>query len=156
MLRAAVLFVILLLLWLLLSGIYQPLLLGLGVASCALVVWIALRKDVLDAEGLPMHLNLWRTLCYALWLGWQILLSTLDVTRRIWHPALPISPGVRHVPAKLGDVARVIYANSITLTPGTLSIDVDEDRILVHSLTEEGLADLEGGEMYRRVKELED
>jgi multicomponent Na+:H+ antiporter subunit E len=156
MLRAVVLFVILLLLWLLLSGIFQPLLLGLGVASCALVVWIALRKDLLDAEGLPMHLNLLRTLRYAIWLGWQILLTTLDVTRRIWHPALPISAGVRHVPAELGDVARVIYANSITLTPGTLSIDVEEDRILVHSLTEEGLADLEAGEMYRRVKALED
>jgi multicomponent Na+:H+ antiporter subunit E len=156
MLRAAVLFMVLLLLWLLLSGIYEPLLLGLGIASCAFVVWIALRKDVLDAEGLPMHLHLGRSLHYAAWLAWQVFLSTLDVTWRIWHPALPISPGVRHVPAELGDVARVIYANSITLTPGTVSIDVDADRILVHSLTEEGLAGLEAGEMYRRVKHLEE
>lgn len=156
MLRAAVLFVLLLLLWLLLSGIYEPLMLGLGAASCAFVVWIALRKDVLDAEGLPMHLHPGRTLHYAGWLAWQVFLSTVDVTRRIWHPGLPISPGVRHVPAELDDVARVIYANSITLTPGTVSIDVDEDRILVHSLTRQGLEDLEAGEMYRRVKRLED
>ena len=155
MFRAAILFLILAAIWLLFSGLFQPLLLILGILSCGLVVWIALRKNVLDAEGLPIHLRLLRLFRYLGWLAWQVVKSNIDVTWRIWHPRLPISPGVRRVPAVLPEISRVTYANSITLTPGTVSIDVDEGGILVHSLTAEGLTELEAGAMYERVKGLE-
>lgn len=149
------LFVILSVLWLLLSGMFEPLLLGLGVFSCMLVLWIAMRKDIVDHEAAPSHLSSLGLLRYWVWLLWQIVLANIDVSRRILDPRLPISPRLIKVPARMDDVSRVIYANSITLTPGTVSIEVSENEITVHSLTAAGAEDLLEGEMGRRVAALE-
>ncbi|MEX1206005.1 MAG: Na+/H+ antiporter subunit E [Dongiaceae bacterium] len=138
-------------LWLLLSGHYEPLLLGFGVLSCALVVAIALRMDVVDKEGHPVHLG-WRALAYWPWLLLEIAKSNIDVARRVLHPALPISPTLVRVKAsQSSDLGQVIYANSITLTPGTVSIELEDGMIDVHALTGETAAALEAGEMNRRI-----
>ncbi len=143
-------------LWLVLSGIYTPLLIGFGVFSTLLVVVIALRMDVVDHEGRPVHLSLARWLGYMAWLVVEIVKSSIDVARCIVDPALPISPRVLRV--KTGDlslVGQVTYANSITLTPGTVSINLEDDEIEVHALTKAGAEGLETGEMLRRVQALE-
>ena len=77
--------------WLLLSGFFEPLLLGLGVLSCVIVVLIAHRMDVIDREGVPIHLG-WRILAYWVWLAVEIVKASLDVARRILDPKLPIHP----------------------------------------------------------------
>ena len=137
--------------WLLLSGHYDPLILGLGGASCLFVTWIALRMDVVDHEGHPVHLT-WRALIYWSWLLWQIIKSNIDVARVILSPSLPISPQLIKVKASQSDdLGRVVFANSITLTPGTVSIFVWRDSIEVHALTQPAAADLQSGEMDRRV-----
>jgi multicomponent Na+:H+ antiporter subunit E len=142
-------------LWLLLSGHYVPLLLSLGALSVAIVVWVALRMDVIDREGHPIHLT-GNALRYWPWLLWEIVKANIDVTRRILAPRMPISPSVvRLRSSQKTDVGRVIYANSITLTPGTVSIDIDGDAITVHALTREAAAALRGGDMDRRVTEFE-
>lgn len=141
--------------WLLLSGHYVALLLGLGGASCLAVVAIVLRMDVVDHEGQPLHLG-WRLLTYLPWLFWQIVLANLDVARRIIDPRLPISPTVVKVKAsQASELCQVIYANSITLTPGTVSMELEDAEITVHALSREGAASLESGEMDRRVSRLE-
>ncbi len=143
-------------LWLLLSGHYNALLLSLGAVSILLVVVIALRMDVIDREGHPIHLTL-KVLPYWLWLGWEIIKSNLDVVRRILSPALPISPTVLRVKAsQRSALGKVIYANSITLTPGTVSINIEANEIEVHALTREAATSLRAGEMNRRVAELEE
>ncbi len=143
----AVLFVV----WLLLSGHYEPLVISFGVVSCALVVVISTRMDVADREGQPIHLT-WNALVYWPWLMWQIVLANIDVARRVLSPALPVSPTLIRVKAsQKSDLGKVIYANSITLTPGTISMDVTGDEILVHALTREAAQSLEEGEMDRRV-----
>lgn len=141
--------------WLANSGHYTALLLGFGVVSIALVVWIGHRMDVVDHESQPLHLT--RKLPgYYLWLLKNIIASNVDVVRRAWVGPSAISPQFETVPAdQISDIGRVIYANSINLTPGTLSVEVDEDTILVHSLTREGMASLKSGEMNRRVCGLE-
>ena len=149
------LFFTLFVLWLILSGMPEPMLISLGVVSCLLVVWIAHRKDLIDHEGLPLHLKWIRLARYCSWLLGQIVLANIDVARRILDPRLPISPRVIKVPAHMNDLAKVIYANSITLTPGTVSIEVDENEIEVHALTREGAQDLQSGEMGGRVAKLE-
>lgn len=138
-------------LWLLLSGHYVPLILTLGGFSCLLVTWIAGRMDVVDREGHPIHLT-WRALTYWPWLIWQIVRSNIDVARIILTPSLPISPQLVKVEtSQSDDLGRVVYANSITLTPGTVSIFVWSDSIEVHALTHSTADDLKTGEMNRRV-----
>ncbi len=141
--------------WLLLSGFFEPLLLGLGVVSCLVVVLIAHRMDVIDHEGQPIHLG-WRILTYWVWLTVEIVKASLDVARRILDPKLPIHPVLVRVKAsQASELGQVIYANSITLTPGTVSMQVDGGEILVHAIAREMAEDLEGGEMDRRVTAVE-
>jgi multicomponent Na+:H+ antiporter subunit E len=141
--------------WLLMSGIFEPLILILGVFSCALVVAIAVRMDVIDHEAVPVHLT-FKVLMYWPWLLWEIVKANIDVTKRVLGFA-DISPTMVRIKAtQKTDLGIVIFANSITLTPGTISIDVDEEGyILVHALSRDGTEGLEGGDMDRRVTELE-
>lgn len=141
--------------WLANSGHYSGLLLGMGALSVALVTWIAHRMDVVDHESMPLHLFP-RLPRYLAWLTGQIFTSNLDLIRRIWRPGTHIEPVVARIPLpQKSDVCRVVYANSINLTPGTLTISMEPDSLLVHTLSAEGLESLEQGEMARRVSELE-
>jgi multicomponent Na+:H+ antiporter subunit E len=136
--------------WLLLSGHLEPLLLGLGAVSCLVVVAIARRMDVVDREGHPLHLT-WAGLAYWPWLGLEIVKANWDVARRVVNPSLPISPTLLRVKASQpSELGQVIYANSITLTPGTISVEVGDGTILVHALTREGADSLIEGTMDRR------
>jgi multicomponent Na+:H+ antiporter subunit E len=143
-------------LWVLLSGYFTPLLLFFGLVSVCLVVYLALRMDVVDHEGHPVHLKIRLTISYWLWLLKEIVISNIDVCRRILSPGMPISPVVIKIKStQATGLGHVIYANSITLTPGTVSMNVDGDMIEVHALTGEGAANLEAGEMNRRVMLME-
>lgn len=137
--------------WLLWSGIYKPLLLALGAASCLLVFWLASRMRYFDDELFALHFS-WRLLIYWFWLGREIMRSSIAVSRVILDPRLPISPCTLKITATSEHAFdHVMLGNSITLTPGTLSIDVFEGVIMVHSLTEEGARDVMTGDMDRRV-----
>lgn len=141
--------------WLLMSGIFEPFILLLGVFSCALVVVIAMRMDVIDHEAVPVHLTL-KVILYWPWLFWEIVKANIDVTKRVLGLA-KISPTMVRIKAtQKTDLGLVIFANSITLTPGTISIDLEEDgHILVHAISRDGTEGLEGGDMDRRVSEME-
>ena len=139
--------------WLIVSGHYTPLLLMLGALSVLLVVVVVTRMAVADEEGLPLRI-LPRLPGYLLWLCWQILLSAFAVLRLVWSPRRP-RPVVAAVPAAgLPDLSKVVYANSITLTPGTLSVSFRDEDIEVHAIQQAGITDLEGGAMLNRVKRL--
>lgn len=142
-------------LWILWSGMLDPLILSFGLISCLLVAALASRMQLIESEPGPL-LILIRMLTYLPWLTVQIVKSNIDVARRVWHPQMPVSPTIVTVRASQRTaLGLVIHANSITLTPGTLSIDVEPGQIEVHSLAEELLADLADGEMDRRVASLE-
>ncbi len=143
-------------LWLLLSGLYTPLLLTLGAVSSVFVAWIAQRMGLLTPEPGSAWLRPLRCLAYMPWLAWQVAKANGDVALRILVPSKGISPRVLRVPStQASDLARTVYANSITLTPGTISIDVGSDVITVHALSREGAEDLARGEMGERVSALE-
>jgi multicomponent Na+:H+ antiporter subunit E len=151
MVHAASLAAFLAALWLLLSGHYEPLLLGFGIVSCVVVVVISLRMDVVDREGHPIHLGT-RALTYIPWLLLEIARSNIEVARRILDLRAPISPTrIRVKASQRSALGQTIYANSITLTPGTISMVIEDGYIDVHALTEEGAAALAAGEMDRRV-----
>ena len=141
--------------WLLLSGHYTPLMLVLGGLSTLLVVFLAIRADLIDRETQPILLKP-SILFYWVWLGREIIKSNIDVARRILAPGMPISPNVFTVRAvQKTDLGRVTYANSITLVPGTVAMDVEEDVITVHALTQDAATNLKRGEMNRRVCNVE-
>ena len=142
-------------LWLLLSGHFTALLIALGVASSLAAVSIARRMDLIDHEGHPVHLG-WRGLTYLPWLIWEIVKANIDVARIILSPSLPISPVLfrLHADQKTG-LGHVIYANSITLTPGTVTVDLVGHVLDVHALTREAADELENGRMNARVTEME-
>lgn len=154
--RSASLALILAVLWVMLSGyLDQPLLLALGAISVAFVVFIAHRLDVVDHEGHPIHLSP-RVLAYWPWLFKQIVLSSVAVAKVILSPRMPIHPTVFTVRAlQRTDVGRVTLGNSITLTPGTVTIALDGDLLTVYALTREAASGWEDSEMNRRVARIE-
>lgn len=135
---------------------HDPLLVGLGVASAAGVVFLCHRMGIVDRDLLPLDLYLgW--VGYLPWLAREVVASNLGVIRRVLDPARPIDPRVIHVEASQeSEIGRVTYANSITLTPGTLTLDLDRDRLTVHAIAAETAEWLEGGEMDRRTRRMEE
>lgn len=141
--------------WLALSGHYSAFLVAAGAGSAIAVVWLASRMELADREGHPVHFTM-AAFTYWPWLAKEILSSGLQVSRIILHPRLPISPTlVRFKPSQTSTVGLVTHANSITLTPGTITVEATHDSFLVHALTRAGAEGLEGSEMDRRVSRLE-
>ncbi len=147
---------ILVLFWMLLSGHTSVLLLTLGFASIVLVTWLVSRMDRNDNAPVRVLFSM-KFFSYLGWLIWQVIITNIDVAKRIWNPSLPIKPASRKIKVKIKDpLIKTIYANSITLTPGTVTTEVGEDYFIVHALNSEGLDELEEGDMERRLLCLEE
>jgi multicomponent Na+:H+ antiporter subunit E len=141
--------------WLALSGHYTPALMLAGAIATALCVVAAVRMGIVDAEGHPIHL-VGRFVTFFPWLVCQIARSAWAVTRIVVDPALPISPTMTRVRAgQKTSLGIVTYANSITLTPGTITTGVKANVLTVHALVHEGALDLEAGAMDARVTSFE-
>ena len=148
--------VVLMALWLLLSGVYKPLVIFFGAISALIAVWVARRMDAVDDDPVPLPLRPFGFLYYLIWLLWEIAKANWAVTKVVMAPEMPIRQhlfGVRH--SQKSDVGQVIFANSITLTPGTITVETEPTRFLVHALsyTHETIGEL--GEMDRRVSAAE-
>ena len=129
--------------------------LALGAASIAIVVLIAHRMDVVDHESQTIHLSL-EYPRFGLWLIKEIVVANLTVVKHIWLGNKTITPTVKVIKAsQTTDVGKVIYANSITLTPGTVTLGLVNDEIMVHALIQENIVALESGDMDSRVSRLE-
>lgn len=124
--------------WLLLSGFYHDgTLLLFGLISVLVTAWLSVRAGMADSEGVPTHIFP-GILGYMVWLTVEIGKANFIVLRHAFSPKITISPKMVKIPAvQSSDLGKVIFANSITLTPGTVSVDLYENCILVHGLTEE-------------------
>ena len=112
--------------------------------------------DVVDHESHPIHIAPWSFIAYWSWLLKEIFLSNIQVSKIILNPKLMISPRVIKVQAsQKTELGRVIYANSITLTPGTVTLDISDDTLMVHSLMESSAESLKTGEMDNRIGQME-
>lgn len=147
--------VVLYLFWLALSGYFKAFLLIGGLLSTLAVVLLARRMKLLDTEGHPAHL-LPAATTYWPWLLWEIIKAGWAVTKAVLRPRLAISPTMTRVVATQRSAAGIVtYANSITLTPGTITTGVDGNILTVHALENGGAIDLEGGGMDARVTQFE-
>ncbi|MGI9386478.1 MAG: Na+/H+ antiporter subunit E [Methyloligellaceae bacterium] len=141
--------------WLPLSGHYTAFLIGLGILSALGSAYIARRMGIIDVEGHPVHL-MTGALTYFPWLIWEILKSAVSVSLKILHPKLPISPTMVRVTASQKTPLGInIYGNSITLTPGTITVGVKGDQLTVHAITRDGAEELAWGAMDGRVTTFE-
>ncbi len=141
--------------WLALSGHYTLFLTTLGAVSAVACLAVARRMYQIDDEAFPVGW-VFGAITYFPWLIVEIIKSALSVTKLIWHPKLPISPTMTVVTAGLkSSVGVATYANSITLTPGTITTGVVGNQLTVHALELEGAQDLEGGAMNKRVMKFE-
>lgn len=153
--RVVALVISLFLFWLLLSGLYTPFLVLSGLGCSVAVAALAWRMGAVDPEGHPVDLTL-GAIAYWPWLIKEIAVCGWQVTRIIVHPRLPISPTLtRFAPSQASTVGLVTHANSITLTPGTITVEAERESFVVHSLTRAGAEGLAGSEMDRRVSRME-
>ena len=156
MLHAISLGLVLSALWLLLSGYFLGLILGLGALSVALAVALAHRMDVVDHEGHPIHIT-WRVLLYWPWLLVEIVKSNIDVAKAILAGPKAIQPQVFDTEtSQKTELGQVIYTNSITLTPGTITINLSDGIATVHALLDATAEGVKSGEMDRKVAAVED
>jgi len=141
-------------LWLSISGVYKPQIIALGAASVALVVWLARRMDVVGVEHNPV-LYSWRLPIYWAWLIMEIIKSNLTVIRLVFTPDR-IKPSIVTVPVPHKTaVAKVTYANSCTLTPGTVTLLLEPDELTAHVLDTDSAEGLRAGHMAARISWLE-
>jgi len=150
------LIIFLVLLWLIFSGKFDALHLGYGLVSIVLVTVMCRGllvgpDDRPENEVLP-RISWVRIILYPFWLLWQILVANLQVAALIMHPRLPIAPVLLEFRSGLqSDLARVTLGNSITLTPGTLTVRIEGDHFLVHSLHPSLAGGLLDGSMQHQV-----
>ncbi|WP_432473394.1 Na+/H+ antiporter subunit E [Amphritea sp. HPY] len=143
--------VVLSIFWLLLSGFIEPLLLSFGALSVVVVLFILKRMDEVENESRQIGTSL-RLIRYMPWLIGQIFSSGIHVTKLIWGSPDKVSPAIAKINAKDVPISsRVLYANSITLTPGTLSVDLEEGEVTVHALQKSSLEELEEGYMEQKI-----
>jgi multicomponent Na+:H+ antiporter subunit E len=143
--------------WLLWSGHFEKtFILALGGLSCLFCLWICKRMRIVDEEGAPLELGIRPFTHYAPYLIKEIIVSNIEVTKIILSPKMELQRNMIEVGAhQKTELGRVLLANSITLTPGTVSVSMKEDRILVHALSFEGAEDDLSGDMDRRICRLE-
>lgn len=144
------LILVLVALWLGLSGIYTPLLLTLAAISIAISVVLAARLETVDKEGAP-YARLPQILSYWVWLVVEIFKANWPVIKACVSANLDINPALVKVKTRCeSDLAKTIFANSITLTPGTVTVEVEGDKLLVHALFEEAATPESFAEMDER------
>ena len=151
--KSFILFFILFSLWLLMSGHYNVLIVSLGIISCAFCVYVAKRGKLIDDEGLPIFF-MPRLLNYLIWLFKEILKSNLNTAKVIIKGK--VEPETFTVKtSQVTDVAKVTYANSITLTPGTVTTKIQKGVFEVHALNSDFGNDVRTNEMDKKVTWLE-
>ena len=142
--------------WILLSGYFEPFLLAAGAGSVLAVVLLSRRMRIVDREGHPIQM-IAAVVLYWPWLAKEIAKSAWVVSRIILDPRLPISPVlVRFKPSQKSQVGLATHANSITLTPGTITVEATQDEFLVHGLTQASGAGVIDSEMDRRISKVEE
>lgn len=162
MLRFVSLSIFLMGLWLLMSGLFKPLLVGFGVVSCLVSVWLMTRMEKIDGEKLSIRLKPISAVSYLLWLLKEIAVSTYSVTKIVISSKSKFKQKLFSVPTtQHSDIGQVIYANSITLTPGTITVETEPGYFLIHALDHhpsnyEALADMDARVTYLEQSHGED
>jgi multicomponent Na+:H+ antiporter subunit E len=143
--------------WVVLSGYFDAFHLISGAVSSLLVAWFSHDLFAGKSPNIPLEFRrVVRFLRYLPWLMWEIVKANIDLVYRTLHPSMPISPRMIRFQNTLKDEMGITtLANSITLTPGTVTVDANEEEYIVHAISEEAAEGLLAGDMARQVKFIE-
>lgn len=134
--------------WILLSGFFDKMHLSLGIICSAIVAFFS-HDLLIGSVDLKKAVNF---IIYIPWIIYQIVLANIDVAYRVLHPKMPIDPKIITFKTKLiSDLSLTTLANSITLTPGTITVDIKDGVYYVHAVATKSADDLLSGEMENRV-----
>ncbi len=125
--------IVLFLIWLFLTASLDPQELGFGLIMSLIVA--AFAYEIFTTRGLAnLHpKRVAYAIAYIPYFLWAMIMANLDVAYRVLHPKRPINPGIVECKTVLeNDVGKLALANSITLTPGTITLDVDGDKYFIH------------------------
>ena len=150
-LKRLAVFLILFAFWLVFSGHFDALHVGLGLVCTALVAGFSYDLLLEDVPSPRQLLTAWRFLLYVPWLLYQVVIANFHVVYLVVRPSQIRPRIVRFKTSLTSDLAKVALGNSITLTPGTLTMDIDDREFYVHAVSDKVAADLLTGEMERRV-----
>ncbi|MCB1076924.1 MAG: Na+/H+ antiporter subunit E [Verrucomicrobiae bacterium] len=155
MLYRTITFSLLLATWLVFSGVYDAFHITLGLISCGLVTWMS--SDLLfEDRSMPLRTRIvqgWRLTGYLAWLMWQVVLSNLHLLKLTLMPGgmAEVKPRITHYRTSLKtDFEKFLLANSITLTPGTITVKILGDEFYIHAISEFAAGGLDG-QMERRI-----
>jgi multicomponent Na+:H+ antiporter subunit E len=148
--RPLLLLLLLALTWLLWSGVTTPVMLGVGLASCGIALYLAHRMGFFRSGIYALHVAA-RLPAFWAWLLVEIVKANLAVAAAVLGPRSRIRPSIVDVRTRSGPIAQTLLANAITLTPGTVTLDVNEGLLRVHCLTRESAEELRSGRMESRV-----
>ena len=138
------------------SGIYLPLTIGFGLISAVLCIWIISKLELISEDNFQERFYLVRLLKYLAWLTVEIGKSDWAITKVILSPTINTRHRLIEVPCNQGtDFGKMLFANSITITPGTVTVETETDRFIVHSLTDNAADQSELAKMGGRVCALE-
>jgi multicomponent Na+:H+ antiporter subunit E len=152
--RQLLLFSALLGFWLLLSWRLDPLFLVMGVLSAAVITIAStvLLERTIGAAGEHPRVKVLRLGPYVVWLLGRMLLSAVQIAWIVINPRVPPEPGIVRIPIQLrSPAARTMLSNSLTLVPGTMTLEITEDEVTVHSFTPDAVDDLASAAMQDRI-----
>ena len=143
-------------LWLLMSGLYKTLILVFGLSSILLVMFVMKRMGEKDGYEVEINLKIADTLKYLFWLIVEVAKCNVAVVKLLLARKVKISQEFVEISVSTNsDLAQVIFANSITLTPGTVTVETEDNSLLVHVLNLDSNTESELGNMGHRVSNLE-
>lgn len=141
-------------LWLAISGVYKPVIFLLGIGSLVLVLWVACRMRIIGEEHNPLVFS-WRLPFFWLWALREIIEANVHVARLVFRPQ-EISPRIVKVPVPLqSELGKVVYGNTCTLTPGTVTLTLDNEKLVAHALDERSAEALLSGRLVQKIQWLE-
>ncbi len=144
------------LIWISFSGHFDFLLLSFGVISVLIVLYTLRRMQIVDKTPVKFQINIFSLVTYCFWLIKEILRSNITVAKTILSPQIKITQNMFDVPlSPKSEAAQVIFANSITLTPGTITVETEKKSLLVHSLNFSNSTEDEIADMGNRVSKCE-
>jgi multicomponent Na+:H+ antiporter subunit E len=152
-------FISLMVFWVIMSGFLDAVHLSMGVVSVLFVMFLTnkIKKEVFFDDEMQSlgEVRFIKVIPYIFWLIWQILVSAAKVVAIILHPTLPIEPAIVRFKVNLPNAqAKAILGNSITLTPGTLTVDIEGDEFVVHALSSASYTGIINDEMPKKVNQL--
>lgn len=128
--------------WLLISGSLQAKFLIMGAVACLVIAWVCTPLFMIDnishtKKYFMLNVSVIKLIAYVFWLLKELLMANLDVMKATWKKELPIEPTLLHFHVSIDNpIALALIANSITLTPGTITLNVSRDNIFeIHALT---------------------